>query len=144
MDGARHAAFFVNGEDRTHGAVLLHVVQDVQDDGDADAIIRPKARPFRMQDIALFHKSDGIVQRIISDARCSDTNHIHVPLENDARGILSAWRSGKIGDDVVPLILHDLKPHLAQMCEEIVADCLLVSRWARNRGEGTKLFHDTF
>ena len=120
------------------------MAQDVQDDGDADAVIRPEARPFRMQDIALFHKSDGIVQRIISDARRSDTDHIHVSLENDARGILSAWRSGKISDDVVPLILYDRKSHLAQMCEEIVADRLLVSRWARNRGEGTKLFHDAF
>ena len=144
MNGARHATLLVDGEDRTHGAVLLHVAKDVQDDGYADAVVRSETRALGVQDIALFHKPDGVVQRIIRDARRSDADHVHMPLQDDARRILSAGRSGKIGDDIVPLILHDRKPHFPQMCKEIVADRLLVPRGTRNRGEGTKFFHDIF
>ena len=143
MDGARHAALLVHRHDEAERAVILGVLEQIEPLGDTDAIVRPEARPLRFEVFLAAHELDGIAQRIIVIAVLSDADHIHVPLQDRARRLLEARRRRRVSDDVVHLILHDVKALLRQIRLEEIADALLLPALARDGRQLLKLFQDS-
>ena len=128
----RHADLLVNGDNCAERSVFFRILKDSDDLGDADAVVSAEARSLRTDKLLRPHHFDGIVDGIIQNAGCGDTDHIHVPLQDRQRRMFLPRRRRQIGDDIIVRILRDRTSEIAEPFLQIITDGALMSRRARN------------
>ena len=103
--GAGQPRLLVHREQELQRAVDEPLIfHDGEAGGDADSVVRPERRPFRLDPFTLDRSPDRIFGKIVNDIRVLFADHVHVPLKDHAFGFLVPRRRGHSHQDVSDLV----------------------------------------
>ena len=111
-------------------------------------VVRAQAGAVRAEYVALAHKPDRVIERVVLNAFGGDAHHVHVRLHYRARHRLAALGRRLVDNDLSHLIALDIQSVLERPVEEVAAHLFLMVRRTRYLCKfgklcqhGVKIFH---
>ena len=145
MGSPGHARFFIDRKDEAQRAVLDILLDEIQRQGNGNAVIGTEAGPIGVEDVAFADQFDFTGQGIEIDAGLSDADHIHMALEDRKRPIFAALASRNIGDYIIYFVLCYIgNAQFMETADDIIADAFFMVGRTRMLGQSCKFVDDTF
>ena len=141
--GAEETCLLICCENGLQGRVGQgRVLQNGQDHGNGDAVVRAEGRPIGGEPVALQLQVQRVFGEIKVAARQLFADHIQVPLQNDRVRRLVAWGGRLADDDIILLVPRGVQAVGLGKLHTIGADACHIAGAARDPAELFKVIKD--